>query len=349
MAEGLLITGKRGSGKTLTTMFLVQEKLEAGLPVATNLDLFPDNFLPSWNKSLIIRLPDIPSPADLESLPIANASYDEEKNGLIVLDECVKFLGAREWNKGDRTGLMSYFVETRKMGWDLAFLCQSPKMIDNQIREGLTDLHVQCRRPKVPIPIITFLSFWLFSKKLYFPRFHIAVFRLGFSADSPIEHWRAFRGGDLYKGYDTKQRINIFCKDNNSKAEFGCAPATILPPYYTTGRYLGIFKMYGKIAFSMFVFGAIASAISILGYEAFIKSKQPEQIVQTTTQQPNQTTTAQINPEQTPEFTVTGVIKLGATYIVTTSDGKQYRTNTTKREGLTTYYLINNLWIPKYV
>lgn len=346
MAEGLLITGKRGSGKTLTTMFLIQEKLEAGYPIATNLDLFPDNFLPPWNKSLIIRLPDIPSPADLEALPVANASYDEDKNGLIVLDECVKFLGAREWNKGDRTGLMSYFVETRKMGWDLAFLCQSPKMIDNQIREGLTDLHVQCRRPKVPIPIITFLSFWLFSKKLYFPRFHIAVFRLGFTGDSPIEHWRAFRGGDLYKGYDTKQRINIFCKDVNSKAEWGCGTATMLPPFHTTGRYLGFFKMYGKIAFFMFTLGAIAATIGFTGYN-YLHSNSPEQTILGKTEPAPHQQQSQLPSQPASDLKITGVINLSGSYIVTTSDGQQYRATTKKHEAGTDYFLVNNQWIPK--
>ncbi|EAO5207872.1 hypothetical protein E8L51_23260, partial [Salmonella enterica] len=86
-----VVTGKLGSGKTLVSVSKIQERLAKGCPVATNLDLKLHN-MPMVGryakKTRVIRVPDKPSLNDLLAIGIGNTSYDESRNGLLVLDEC---------------------------------------------------------------------------------------------------------------------------------------------------------------------------------------------------------------------------------------------------------------------
>jgi len=86
---GWIIQGVRGEGKSLCAVGKIKEYMLRGRPVATNLDLFVDKFLPEDNATISYRLPDHPRLEDFELLPPA---YDpkykkEDMNGLLVLNE----------------------------------------------------------------------------------------------------------------------------------------------------------------------------------------------------------------------------------------------------------------------
>ncbi|WP_315982297.1 zonular occludens toxin domain-containing protein [Aliamphritea spongicola] len=68
--EFRFVTGKLGTGKTLVAVGHAAVCLKKKKMVATNVDLYPENFSDKYNKDTrIYRLPDHPTPEDLEMLP----------------------------------------------------------------------------------------------------------------------------------------------------------------------------------------------------------------------------------------------------------------------------------------
>jgi hypothetical protein len=136
------------------------------------------------------------------------SDFDESKNGLLVLDEIATFLNSRQWQKDGRQELINWLLQSRKFGWDLMFLAQHPRLVDAQVRDSLFDLIGVVRRlDKIAIPFFGRIAA-LFGFKLKMPRVHIAALRYGMHADSPIAERIWCRGGDLFKGYDTTQRVD---------------------------------------------------------------------------------------------------------------------------------------------
>jgi len=98
------ITGKLGAGKTVLAVAKIFLFLSRGRKVASNLDIkFTDeHFLRGYHK-LYTRLPDKPKAADLEALGWAyEGDYNDDRAGLIVLDECASWFNSRTWNDPDR-------------------------------------------------------------------------------------------------------------------------------------------------------------------------------------------------------------------------------------------------------
>jgi hypothetical protein len=126
-----------------------------GRPVATNLTLYLDKFLPEENDVISYRLPDHPRLEDFQLLPPAyDQKYkDEDMNGLLVLDELGTWLNSRNWNDKKRLELLNWLFLSRKDHWDLILLAQDHEMIDSQVRTTLCDFLVQASRldrQKVP-------------------------------------------------------------------------------------------------------------------------------------------------------------------------------------------------------
>ena len=93
-----VVTGKLGAGKTLVAVGKIKDKLNQGCKVATNLDLNLDKLIGEKAKATrCYRIPDKPVLADLESIGTGTDSYDENKNGLLVLDECGTWFNAVAW------------------------------------------------------------------------------------------------------------------------------------------------------------------------------------------------------------------------------------------------------------
>lgn len=149
MSTGILLTGKRGQGKTLAAVGKIRDYLREGRAVATNLDLFLERmFPPGARKVRVYRLPDYPTHPDLLNLPLGNAKlywredgtigqldgYTDEQNGLLCLDEVASFLNARDWNdrdkKAQRDAINDWLRHSRKYGWDILMLVQHEDLID---------------------------------------------------------------------------------------------------------------------------------------------------------------------------------------------------------------------------
>ncbi|WP_430623398.1 zonular occludens toxin domain-containing protein [Escherichia coli] len=86
---------------------------------------------------------------------IGNTSYDESRNGLLVLDECGTWFNSRSWGDKDRQPVIDWFLHARKLGWDIIFLIQDISIMDKQARLALAEHVVYCRRSdKLNIPFV---------------------------------------------------------------------------------------------------------------------------------------------------------------------------------------------------
>ncbi len=225
------ITGKLGSGKSLNSVSRIKDRLHKGLPVATNLDINLLTMLGRDKKNTrLYRLPDKPTVQDFISIGIGNSTYDESKNGLIVLDECGTWFNSRTWNDKSRQEIIDWFLHARKRGWDIDFLIQNISLVDKQAREALGELVVYCRRTdRLNIPFVGALYRMItLGSKLPLPRIHLAIVKYGVTNNSiTVDKWLTV-GSRLYPCYDTKQ---IFSPN------YPHSTYSVLPPYYTHGRY----------------------------------------------------------------------------------------------------------------
>lgn len=213
-----LVTGKKGNGKSLVCVGRIRDALMDARPVATNLDLRLEKLLPlRLRNTRAIRLPDKPTRADLDALGKGNESYDESRNGVLVLDEMATWLNARTYQDRDRQGVLEWLAFSRKLGWDTYLICQNANQIDKQVREALCEYHVICRRlDRLKIPFVP----------LRFPRIHVAFVKFGMDRDSMMSERWVYRGNDLFKGYDTKQ---VF------RSEYDSGVYSYLPPWHLEG------------------------------------------------------------------------------------------------------------------
>ena len=223
-----IVTGKLGSGKSKISVQKILDYLERGALVATNLDIFPENFTNVYNKTnRIIRIPDKPLIEDLHSLGSGNDTPDETKNSLIVLDECASWLNTRSFQDKDRLKVIDWFIHSRKLGWDLILIVQNMNMLDKQIREALCEYHITCKRlDRVRLPFLAY-----FGLKL--PQVHIGIIKYGFGNDAmPAGRWVTM-SKSLHKYYDTKQIFKSREFDQSFSGVY-----SYLTPWHLVGRYL---------------------------------------------------------------------------------------------------------------
>lgn len=223
-----VVTGKLGSGKTLVAVKRIQEYLEQGRMIATNLDLKLEHLVQPFAKSpRVIRVPDKPTAEHLEALPAPyEGDYDERKTGLLVFDECATWFNSRSWSDKGRKALIDWLLHARKRGWDIIFIIQNVSMMDSQAREGFAEHVVHCRRlDRLAIPILTWF-FKIGGINFRPPKLHWGIVKYGASDSAPlIERWY-YSGTGLYNAYDTTQ---VFSNDQGM--------STVLPPWYIYGRY----------------------------------------------------------------------------------------------------------------
>ncbi|WP_261843504.1 zonular occludens toxin domain-containing protein [Aliamphritea ceti] len=222
--EFRFVTGKLGTGKTLVAVGHAAVCLKKGKMVATNVDLYPEHFSNKHNKSTrIYRLPDHPTPDDLEMRPLGNPTlvlgpdgsyrpgpkYDENQNSLLLLDELAQFLNTRNFASKDRTRMIQFLVLLRKKGWDAWFIVQHIDMVDKQIREGLAQETGYCRdMSRIPIPIIGQLFRRITGKALTFPKIHRVTFRDGYSTDGLVLEVRNYSASAVQMIYNTAQTLS---------------------------------------------------------------------------------------------------------------------------------------------
>lgn len=225
-----IFTGKLGGGKTLCAVGRIQEKLNAGCRIATNLDLNLVNLIGRNAKNLdVVRLPDRPKIHDMETIGYGNTTYDESANGLLVLDECGTWFNSRNWNDKDRKPVNDWFLHARKYGWDVILIIQDIKLLDSQARNALAEHTAFCRRlDRVRVPLIGGIYKSLTGCQLTGPRLHVAKVVYGTSVDDLLADRHVYRGTGLYTSYNTKQ---LFL----DAYEHG--PYSMLTPWHTHGRY----------------------------------------------------------------------------------------------------------------
>lgn len=220
------VEGKLGTGKSKFCVWMAQNALREGRQVASNLDLDMEKLLPGKRRTYL-RVPDKPTAADLMAIGHGNPdSYDEGKNGLLILDELGTWLNSRSFQDKDRAGMLDWLIHARKYGWDVYLIVQDAAMIDKQVRVALIEYQCKCMRmDKVRIPFVGWLIGALHSKWGYLPRFHIVTARVGEGQGAvTAERWY-YRGDDLHAAYDTRQ---VFRSDYD-KGTYSTLPATPAP------------------------------------------------------------------------------------------------------------------------
>lgn len=222
------VEGKLGTGKTLFTIWRAQDAIRAGRKVASNVDIAP-HLLNPRAPGRIIRIPDKPTDADLEAMGHGNPdSYDEDKNGVLILDELGTWLNSRSFQDKARAGLLDWLIHARKHGWDVYLIVQDAGMIDKQVREALIEYQVKCMRmDKVRIPFLGHFTGLFKDRWAYLPKFHLATARVGSGVGAVVaERWQ-YLGKNLYPAYDTRQ---VFRNDYTHGSYSVLPPWDYVPP-----------------------------------------------------------------------------------------------------------------------
>ena len=232
------ITGRKGSGKSLFAVGVIRDALLAGKRVATNLDVYPDRLLGLTNKATLLRLPDRPTVADLEAIGRGQETPVEENNGVIVLDETSTFFNSRQFGDKERQPMLDWLVHSRKLGWDVYYICQGLEQIDKQLRTTMIEYHISVKRTdKWPIPFVTPLA-KLVGLNVRFPKMHIGIVKHGVDRDSLVVDRRFYRAKDLFPAYDTQQ---LFMDRDHPKAT---GLYTVLSAWHVRGRHLASVPPY---------------------------------------------------------------------------------------------------------
>jgi len=201
------VEGKLGTGKTKFAVWRAEGALREGRRVASNVDLYLEH-LARDQRSRYVRIPDKPTAFDLEAIGHGNPeSYDEDRNGVLILDELGTWLNSRSFQDKSRPALLDWLIHARKLGWDVYLIVQDAQMIDRQVREALIEYSAKCMRlDKVRIPLIGRLLGDIFGGRAgYLPRMHLVAARVGSGQSAVVaERWH-YRGDWLHRAYDTRQ------------------------------------------------------------------------------------------------------------------------------------------------
>jgi hypothetical protein len=337
------ITGKLGNGKSLVSVARIHEKMKSGCRIATNIDLNLQPMSSKYCRDLnVIRVPDKPCLADLMAIGKGTESYDESKNGILVLDECGSWFNSRNWQDKQRAAVNDWFRHARKLGWDVILIVQDISLIDSQARDALSEHVAFCKRlDNMRIPFIT-PFFKLMGISLKFPKMHIARVVLGTSpSDLMADRW-VFRGTHLYAAYDTKQ---IFSPTN----DFGSH--SLLTPWHinrlqltkrNTEFFMRITKIYlKKLKAPLSIFTGILLGIGI-SYGMTVKANDDFYAEYTKLQEGIKKFESIEIPENAPEATNERLKVLDGLKIVGYSDisgSRSYDLKTTPVDGIETVFI----------
>lgn len=221
------ITGELGTGKSLLCVTKIREALLAGKRVATNLDLRLEHLVGGKRPRDVLRIPDHPRAEDFEALGKGCDVYDEERFGLIVIDEAATFLNARESLRDPlRAGVIKWLLHSRKWHWDVFLIIQDLSMLDKQVRTAFVEHLVKCKRAdRINIPILSPILEVMGFNAVKLAKFHFAIVKYGTGAHSlVVARWLyTSRGGQNYKAYDTQQKLvsrviaQVYTKDGPPK------------------------------------------------------------------------------------------------------------------------------------
>lgn len=227
------LTGKKGTGKSKHAVMIIRDRyLKKGRQVCTNLDINLEPMFGPFSRKTYVRIPDKPKSFDLMAAGHGNpASYDEDLNGALVLDECATWLNTRTFADKDRAAVLDYFAHARKHGYDTWYIMQNVVQVDKQLRESFIEQTVRHTSFKnVRIPFVGWILSALFGEKAGFlPKFHTAVYRIGTNPQDLIANRFTFVGKDIEPCYDTRQ---VF------QEGYPHGTHSVLSPWHITGRFL---------------------------------------------------------------------------------------------------------------
>lgn len=250
------ITGGLGAGKTKLTVLKIQEALNKGLKVATNIDLKLEQMLPDSNKTAqVIRLPDKPTIDDLNAIGFGYdhenpEHYDENQFGILALDELGTWFNSREWNDKGRRPLINWLLHARKRRWHMFFLIQDLELLDNQAKAATAkQFIVECRDlSNYAVPIISPI-FKLFTGRdflltwLPFVNKNMGIVRVGMGQKASVRTRWTYNNPHIHNAYNTLQE---FLEPDSPDA---CGLYQYLPPWHYKGRYKVVkdFKYYKNL------------------------------------------------------------------------------------------------------
>lgn len=225
------VTGKLGAGKTLVAVSRIQLAVLDGRRIATNLDLNVEHLVSPFRRNVdITRTSDIPTIDDLDNCGLGYEGdfKGDAHNGLMVFDECAKWLNSRNYRDKSRQKLVDWMIHARKKRWDIIFIIQDVNAMDKQFRELFCEHVVYCRRlDRFNVPVVGSLYKAISGKPLKGPRMHVGVVKYGEKDSSPtVESWW-YRGSALFDAYDTEQGFSDDSYANRS----------MLSPWHVAGRY----------------------------------------------------------------------------------------------------------------
>ncbi len=333
------LTGDLGAGKSIISTGKIMDFLMKGLPVATNMDIYPENFLPLTSRATHVRLPDFPSADHLWSLGMASSSRDESTFGLVALDELAVFLNSREWQGKARDQVIKYLRHVRKQHWHTLFITQDIESIDAQARRALIEHKVTCKRTdRLSIPFLGPVL-RLFGFKGTLPQLHLGIVRYGKQDFSPkVDTWKYF-GKRLYDAYNTDQ---VFTDEperditlTGSLGDFqaqAAGPYSVLSPWHLKGRYLTFYQRNRSAIRYITICLLVVSVGGSYLYHIDQLHKPAPVIAQA---------------DQTEAEPLKGVLELPDKFIITTSTGLVLESWNSKMDETGTYYKVGKTWYKK--
>ena len=134
-----IVYGPVGSGKSYTQLARAFDKLSFRHKhfVVANFDislpLRKSHFRDRW---LFISDADL-DPRKLMALSFSRGWFGHESSALLIIDEAGATFNSREWQSKDRLLWLKFLAHSRKFGFDVVFICQSPIQVDKQIRSSV--------------------------------------------------------------------------------------------------------------------------------------------------------------------------------------------------------------------
>lgn len=288
------ITGKLGCGKTLCAVGRINDYLQQGRRVATNLDINLSSLTKFDSKVSILRVPDKPTQRDLILMGEGCKETDESRFGLLALDELAGWFNSRSWRDKDRLPVIQWFRMARKLHWDILFIVQDIDSLDSQLVNALCEHLVVCKRTdRLSIPIVSKLAKTVGIGNII-PKVHVAKVYYGQTESAmQVDRWW-YRGRDLYSAYDTDQKfldesgdsgiysvlpayyINNVALIERYKAKIAQLSAPCLAAQPAAGRPV---KFLATLAFTAFVL--LVGQRTYAKYQAFVKPESSLAAVQT--------------------------------------------------------------------
>ena len=149
-----MVTGQLGTGKSYFAIRKGVEALQKGRQLITNFELHPDfcekiayrrplRYRKRVSKRLderALRYMDnylyVPELADLMRVRLR---HPRQGGCFVLLDECHRWMNAREWNAEQRKDILEWFALSRKRGFEVYVLTQHGDNVDAQVRRLCED------------------------------------------------------------------------------------------------------------------------------------------------------------------------------------------------------------------